>query len=131
MNKITVRIVTPDEALFEGAVSGVHAPGVDGGFSVLGDHAPMISLLKAGVIRLKVQEAADVYVGIDGGILEVSHNQVNILAQTGLRSDHAGVMEEMETRQQARSEEAMKKRNQLIKSEMELYRLLSQLNKPQ
>ena len=74
-----LEIITPDKKVFEGEVSSVTFPGVDGSFQVLNDHAPLVSLLKEGVVEYKSKEQAN-HVKITGGVVEVLKNKVVVLA---------------------------------------------------
>ena len=74
-----LEILTPEKKVFEGDVTIVTFPGSDGSFQVLNDHAPLISLLKDGVIEYKSKEATR-QVKITGGVVEVLKNKVILLA---------------------------------------------------
>ncbi|NTW21313.1 MAG: hypothetical protein HGA42_17775, partial [Nostocales cyanobacterium W4_Combined_metabat2_030] len=51
-----LEIITPEQTLFSGEVSLVQLPGIDGSFEILNDHAPLISALAAG--KIKIQDEA-------------------------------------------------------------------------
>jgi len=74
-----LEIVTPEKKFFEGEVSIATFPGADGSFQVLNDHAPLISLLKEGVVVYKSKEAKG-EIKITGGVVEVLKNKVILLA---------------------------------------------------
>jgi F-type H+-transporting ATPase subunit epsilon len=76
-----LEIITPEQTLFTGEVSLVQLPGIDGSFEILNDHAPLISALSKG--RVKVQDAQKQlqYFEIKGGIVEVLRNKVLVLAE--------------------------------------------------
>jgi F-type H+-transporting ATPase subunit epsilon len=75
-----LEIVTPDKKVFEGEVSSVVMPGIDGGFEVLNSHAALISALGKGLVRLKSQGGTQEFM-IDGGLVEVLNNRVSLLAE--------------------------------------------------
>jgi F-type H+-transporting ATPase subunit epsilon len=52
-----LEIITPDTRLFEGEVSSVTLPGEKGSFQILNNHAPVISILQAGTIKIKMAHA--------------------------------------------------------------------------
>jgi F-type H+-transporting ATPase subunit epsilon len=79
-----LEITTPDKKIFEGEVSIVTFPGADGSFQVLNNHAPLVSLLKDGVVEYKTSEKAT-QVAITGGVVEVLKNKVIVLAD-GLKN---------------------------------------------
>ncbi|MBX7127307.1 MAG: ATP synthase F1 subunit epsilon [Cyclobacteriaceae bacterium] len=74
-----LEIITPDKKVFEGDVTAASFPGADGSFQVLNNHAPLISLLKEGVVEYKQKEARH-QVTITGGVVEVLQNKVILLA---------------------------------------------------
>lgn len=74
-----LEILTPEKKVFEGEVSLATFPGADGSFQVLDHHAPLISLLKEGVVEYKGKEGAH-NVTITGGVVEVLKNKVILLA---------------------------------------------------
>ncbi len=74
-----LEIITPDKKVFEGEVNSASFPGADGFFQVLNDHAPLISLLKDGVVEYKSKESVQ-QVKITGGVVEVLKNKVILLA---------------------------------------------------
>ncbi|HAQ65056.1 MAG TPA: hypothetical protein DCR43_04275 [Bacteroidales bacterium] len=77
-----LQIIRPDSQLFSGDnIALVQLPGLDGSFEILENHAPMISALKAGRIKVIDNDKQTQYFTIGGGILEVLHNQVLVLAE--------------------------------------------------
>jgi F-type H+-transporting ATPase subunit epsilon len=76
---LILEIITPDKKVFEGEVSSATFPGVDGGFQILNEHAPLISLLKEGTVEYKSKEGNS-QVSITGGVVEVLKNKVVLLA---------------------------------------------------
>jgi F-type H+-transporting ATPase subunit epsilon len=76
-----LEILTPEKKIFEGNVTIATFPGADGSFQVLDNHAPLISLLKEGVVEYKSKEATQ-SVTITGGVVEVLKNKVILLADS-------------------------------------------------
>jgi F-type H+-transporting ATPase subunit epsilon len=74
-----LEIITPEKKIFEGEVSIVTLPGSDGSFQVLNHHAPLIGLLKDGVVEYKSKDVKE-HVQITGGVVEVLKNTVILLA---------------------------------------------------
>lgn len=74
-----LEVITPDAKLFEGEVSSVIAPAVDGFLGILKDHAAMISTLKAGEMTI-ISNGKEERIFINGGVLEVSDNVISVLA---------------------------------------------------
>ncbi len=74
-----VELITPDKKLFSGEASSVHVPGADGIFQVLNNHAPIISTLIKGKVRIKTTEGEKTF-EITSGVVEVLKNKVVVLA---------------------------------------------------
>lgn len=82
MENLFVEIVSPSGRVFRGEANGVKAPGVNGSFEVLRNHAPMISAFEVGMIRVTVSTGEHISFATSGGFLEVVNNSVSILAET-------------------------------------------------
>ncbi|MBA4167520.1 MAG: ATP synthase F1 subunit epsilon [Chitinophagaceae bacterium] len=82
---MNLEILTPEKKLFSGNVYGVQLPGIAGLFEVLDKHAPLVSALKAG--RLKVLKDRNNHVNffdIQSGFVEVLNNNVTVLVEGAL-----------------------------------------------
>ena len=77
---MTIEIITPDKKIFAGNASLVQLPGLDGLFEILENHAPMVAALKRGKVKL-VSENETRFFEINGGVLEVLNNKVQVLAE--------------------------------------------------
>jgi F-type H+-transporting ATPase subunit epsilon len=78
---MNIQIITPDKTLFEGEAKLVQLPGLDGSFELLTNHAPMISALKEGSVKIKTDDDNEQFFEIRGGVVEVIRNKVLILAE--------------------------------------------------
>lgn len=76
-----LEILTPEKKIFEGDVTIATFPGADGSFQIMEHHAPLISLLKEGVVEYKSKEASS-NVTITGGVVEVLNNKIILLADS-------------------------------------------------
>ena len=76
-----LEIITPDKTLFSGDVKSVTLPGKQGSFGVLNSHAPIVSSLKAGKIKVTDEQKNVQAFDVKGGVVEVSKNKVTVLAQ--------------------------------------------------
>ncbi len=74
-----LEIITPDKKVFEGEVTAATFPGEDGFFQILNGHAPLVSLLKEGIVEYKSKESTQ-QIRITGGVVEVLKNKVILLA---------------------------------------------------
>jgi F-type H+-transporting ATPase subunit epsilon len=82
-------LVAPDKLLFSGEVDQVDVPGMDGDFGVLAEHAPLVALLRPGVLTIKVGNDAQRIV-LFGGFAEVSPQGLTVLA------DYATSLEDLD-----------------------------------
>ena len=82
-------LVAPDKLLFSGEVDQVDVPGMEGDFGVLADHAPLVALLRPGVLTVKIGADAQRIV-IFGGFAEVSPQGLTVLA------DYATSLEDLD-----------------------------------
>ncbi|HVV05674.1 MAG TPA: ATP synthase F1 subunit epsilon [Puia sp.] len=79
---MNLEILTPEKKLFSGDVYGVQLPGVSGLFEVMEKHAPLVSALKAGRVKvLKDNKSHLAYFTIQSGFVEVIHNKVTVLVE--------------------------------------------------
>ncbi len=77
---VKVEIVSPENLLFSKAVKSVSVPGIEGYFTVMGDHAPLMSVLKPGFVLVEDEkDKVSYYVG--GGFADISLGTVTILAE--------------------------------------------------
>lgn len=90
-----LEIVSPEATLFKGEVTSVSLPGVNGSFQILNNHAPIVSILKQGVVKITAnnfkfeKEVADKFskvneqnytLDINSGTIEMKDNKVIVLA---------------------------------------------------
>jgi F-type H+-transporting ATPase subunit epsilon len=75
-----LEIITPDKKIFEGDVSVATFPGTQGSFQVLNNHAPLVSTLENGEIRLTSAAGSQTF-RVDGGVVEVLNNKIIVLAE--------------------------------------------------
>ena len=125
---IHVDIVSPEGQMFSGEASMVFAPGTEGEIGIAPRHAPLLTTLTAGVVRVQTegQEEQSFYVG--GGALEVQPHAVSVLADTAARA--ADLDEAAAQAAKARAEEAMRghtDKMDIAQAQAELARAVAQL----
>ena len=76
-----LEIVTPDEKIYSGEVKLVQVPGSDGSFEILKNHAPIISTLGKGKVKIVEEDDKIIYFEIDKGVIEVNKNKIILLAE--------------------------------------------------
>lgn len=75
-----LEIVTPEKNVFSGEVDLVQLPGTKGSFEILKNHAPIISTLEQGSIKVKKADGEMVHFDITGGVVEFKKNVITVLA---------------------------------------------------
>jgi len=76
-----LEILTPERKIFSGDVYGVQLPGIGGSFEVLEKHAPMVSALKAGKLKILTDKTNTVSYTILSGFAEVINNKTTVLVE--------------------------------------------------
>ena len=74
-----LEIVTPEKTLFAGEVTSVRLPGSAGTFEVLNNHAPLISTLDPGQVRIRKVDGQEEYFAVQSGFVEVLKNKVTVM----------------------------------------------------
>jgi F-type H+-transporting ATPase subunit epsilon len=77
-----LEIITPSEKIFTGEVKLVKLPGTKGSFAVLENHAPIISTLEKGQIKVIGSNEETSFFDINGGVVEVKNNKITVLTET-------------------------------------------------
>jgi F-type H+-transporting ATPase subunit epsilon len=76
-----LEILTPEKKLYSGDVQGVQLPGIDGLFEVLDKHAPLVSALGVGNVKVLLKGSASETYAIQGGFVEVINNKATVLVE--------------------------------------------------
>jgi F-type H+-transporting ATPase subunit epsilon len=126
---IHVDVVSAEESIFSGLVEFLAAPAEMGEVGIFPHHAPLITRIKAGAVRLKLpNEAEEQLIFVSGGILEIQPSVVTILADTAIRGHDLDEAKAQEARRLA--EEAMKDKSSQIdyaRAQAELMEAVAQL----
>ena len=77
-----LEIITPDKKVFEGEATLVKLPGSSGAFEILKDHAPIISTLEKGTIKVIQEGGKEQFFEIDGGVVENKANKIIVLVES-------------------------------------------------
>jgi F-type H+-transporting ATPase subunit epsilon len=81
MSPLHVRVVSPSKTVYEGEASAVLAPAWDGQVGILPRHAPMITLLGAGVLSIELVGGGSRAIHVAGGALQVLDDEVTVLSE--------------------------------------------------
>jgi F-type H+-transporting ATPase subunit epsilon len=103
-----VDVVSAEEEIYSGTATMVFASAVQGELGILPRHAPLLTQLKPGEVRVRTQDGEELMFFVSGGILEVQPHVVTVLADTAIRAkdlDEAAALEA-----HRRAEEGMKDR---------------------
>ena len=124
MAKLQLDIVTVERLVTSEEVDVLVAPGLDGELAVLPHHAPLLTVLKPGEIRV-LNDGEESDIAVSGGFMEVMPDKVTILADTAERADEID---------EERAEAALKKAQERIESapaDMDLERAVASLRRSQ
>lgn len=125
-----VDVVSAERSLFSGVVEFLVAPAAMGEVGIYPRHAPLITRIKAGSVRLKLPDRdEEELIYVSGGLLEVQPLVVTILADTAVRGRDLDEVKALEAKQ--RAEEAMRDRSAAIdyaQAQAELAEAVAQLH---
>ena len=125
---LQLEIVTPKRVVFKGEVTSLTAPGVVGGFQVLFNHAPLLSSLKIGEVKIKEASGTEFHYAISGGFVEVRENHILLLAETAERTDEIDAERAKASRDRAQKRMSEKKSDiDFERARLALYRALNRL----
>jgi F-type H+-transporting ATPase subunit epsilon len=127
---IHVDVVSAEQSIFSGLAEFIAAPAAAGEVGIHPRHAPFISRMKPGTVRVKIPDQAEEELFfVSGGILEVQPQVVTILADTALRGKDLDEAKALDAKQ--RAEEAMRDRSAAMdyaKAEAELAEAVAQIH---
>lgn len=128
-NTVHIDVVSAEESIFSGEAEFVVAPAGGGEVGIYPNHAPMITTIKPGALRIKQSaEAEETLIFISGGMLEVQPGMITVLADTAIRG--ADLDEAKAIAAKAAAEEAMKNRSSdmdYAKAQAELAEAVAQI----
>jgi F-type H+-transporting ATPase subunit epsilon len=125
---IHVDIVSAEGEIFSGDASMVFAPGSQGELGIAPRHAPLLTTLKAGEVRVQSEGAEEQSFYVGGGSLEIQPNLVTVLADTAARARDLDEAAALAAKQ--RAEDAVRERTdkvEIAEAQAELARAMAQL----
>ena len=123
-----LEIVTPRKVVFSSEVTSFSAPGVVGGFQVLKSHAPLLSSIAIGEVKLIDISGQEFKYATSGGFVEGHENKVVMLAETVERSDQIDVQRATAARDRAQKRlEAKQEDTDTERARIALLRALNRL----
>ncbi len=79
---MNLEIITPTQKIFAGEIKLIQLPGVKGSFEILKKHAPIVSILEKGKMRIVTHEGEETLFEIESGVVEASTNSVIVLTES-------------------------------------------------
>lgn len=121
-NTVHVDIVSAEQSIFSGPAEFVVLPGEAGELGILPGHTPLLTRIKPGTVRLKLQnQPEEQLVFVAGGLLEVQPNRVTVLADTAIRArdlDEAKAQEALRHAEEARRNATGKQEIATVEAEL-------------
>jgi F-type H+-transporting ATPase subunit epsilon len=128
MATIQVEIVSAEEAIWTGTGVMVFAPAEMGEVGIAPQHAPLLTRLKPGEVRVQQENGDEQFFFVSGGLLEVQPNQVTVLSDTAVRAADLDEAQALEAQQQAeRDLQDKTSKMDLAKAKAELIQATAQL----
>jgi F-type H+-transporting ATPase subunit epsilon len=128
MATIHVDVVSAEESIYSGPAKFVVLPGESGELGILPQHAPLITRIRPGAVRIDKENGEEEFVFVAGGVLEVQPNRVTVLADTAIRGhdlDEAKAQEAITAAEETRR--TAKDKQEVATVEAELATLAAQL----
>lgn len=100
MSIFQVEVVSAEGQIFSGEATAVYAAAITGEIGILPRHAPLLTKLKAGAVRVQTA-AGEQAIFVGGGIMEVQPTLVTILADSAMRAEHADEAQALAAKQRA------------------------------
>lgn len=120
-------IVTPARTVFSAEVQSFTAPGVVGSFQVLFNHAPLLSSIGVGEVKLTDVNGKKINFATSGGFVEVKENKVILLAESAERSDEIDIERANEAK--ARAQKRLSEREESVDIDRAQLALLRSINR--
>ena len=127
-NTIQIDIVSAEEEIWSGEGTMVFAPAVMGEIGIAPQHAPLLTQLKPGEVRVQQESGEEQFFYVSGGMLEVQGHVVTVLSDTALRAadlDEASALEAQHRAEQALSDQSSEL--ELAKAKAELIQAAAQI----
>ncbi len=126
--KFQLDIVTPSRTVFSGEVQSFTAPGVMGSFQVLFNHAPLLSSIGVGEVKITEANGTKLHFATSGGFVEVKSNKVILLAESCERSDDINTERAEKSKTRATERLANKTKDvDVDRAQLALFRSLNRL----
>ena len=124
-----LEVITPSKAAYKGKVISVTVPGTQGNFQILSNHAPIMSSLEIGVIKIVEDDNKELIFATSGGTVEVVNNKITILAESFESKDEIDAKRAEEAKKRAQERLANRKTAKIddLRAELALKRAINRL----
>lgn len=127
-NSLQLEIVTPFGQAFSDNVNSCMIPGVEGQFQVLKNHAPLISNIATGSIKVQVEKKDHIFFATSGGFCEVRENVIKIIVESAEKSDSIDVKRAIKAKERAEERISSKSGEvDLIRAKLALTRAINRI----
>ncbi len=123
----TLDVVTPTKTIFSGEVQSFTAPGTMGSFQVLHNHAPLLSTIGIGEVKVIDSGGKQKFFATSGGFVEVNNNKVILLAETAESAEEINKQRAEEAKK--RAEERLQTKKEVINQERARAALMRAINR--
>jgi F-type H+-transporting ATPase subunit epsilon len=124
----TLEVITPGRTVLSTQVVSVSAPGIEGGFQVLFEHAPLLSALDTGRVTVRLVDGTQEVFATSGGFLEVRDNKVLLLLETAERPQEIDIQRAEAARDRAKERLAHRTHDMdAVRAEAALHRAMNRL----
>ncbi len=100
MNKLKLQVITPERTVFDDEVDEVTLPTTSGEIGVLPNHVPLISIIKAGEVKIR-KGKENIYLATYGGCIEIYPGGIRVLADAAEHADEIDEMKVIEAKKRA------------------------------
>ncbi|WP_074012257.1 F0F1 ATP synthase subunit epsilon [Candidatus Sodalis sp. SoCistrobi] len=94
-------VVSAEKQMFSGLVEKIQVTGSEGELGIFPGHAPLLTAIKPGMVRIVKEHGNEEYIYLSGGVLEVQPSTVTVLADTAIRGEDLDEARAMESKRKA------------------------------
>ena len=125
---LNLSVVTPEKKIFEGNITSLTAPGINGEFGVLPEHTPFSTVLSPGVVNYKKEDGAEEMLAVSGGYIEVTRDKIILLVETAEKPEEIDI-ETIKRRKEEKEKLLKSKSKQDVDYDLIQAELLRELSK--
>lgn len=100
-NNYFLHVTSTEKKIFSGQVKKIFISGIEGELGIFPGHAPLLTIIKPGMLRIFQDKNIEKIIYLSGGILEIQPNEVIVLADTAIKSEKIDEIQELKTKKEA------------------------------